>query len=177
MPAVEARSRYNSRPEGVAVAFQVRLNKIEPRVRFIRLLTKDDVRPALLDEWKPERPKVARIFEALAKTGFAEGPTRTGTGPNRSVIWPSGAPEAQGPESDASEEVDLGVSSDVFGLESLDRAFVDDAMGNLALLNEMAEPGGFALVVFVVEGTHRSSPTRASRRTTGSPSWPARKAA
>jgi hypothetical protein len=52
----EARSRYNSRPDGVATAFQVSRNKIEPRVRFIRLLTKEHVRPADADEPKPLRP-------------------------------------------------------------------------------------------------------------------------
>ena len=63
--APEARSRYNSRPDGVTTAFQVILNKIEPRERLIRLLAKEHARPALADEPKPFRPKVARVGEAF----------------------------------------------------------------------------------------------------------------
>jgi hypothetical protein len=54
----DARSRETDRPEGVAFSFQVRLNKVEPAVpnRCFNLLTKDNVRLALLDDVEPCGP-------------------------------------------------------------------------------------------------------------------------
>jgi hypothetical protein len=51
----DARSRERDRPEGVGQGFHVILNKVDPEVdRLARnLLSKDDWRPALLDEPMP----------------------------------------------------------------------------------------------------------------------------
>lgn len=152
--APEARCTYNSRPDGVADAFQVILNKIEPRERLVRLLTKEDVRPALAAEAKPCRPKVARVFEACLEAGDAEGPTGAGAGPNRSIICPAREAEAQAPEPDASEEMALGESSKVVGLDFLDAAVVDDPMGYDPLFDQVAQPRGLLAVVLVVVGGH-----------------------
>jgi hypothetical protein len=83
-------------------------------------------------------------------SGDAEGPAGTGTGPNRSIVGPARSAEAEGPETDPGEEVVLIEAGEVFGLDFGDGSLVDDAMGNLALLDEMAQPGGLLPVKFVV---------------------------
>ena len=63
MRCPDARSRETDRPDGVAFAFQVIANKVEPSVsnRCFNLLTKEDWRAALADEAMPRWPKMARI--------------------------------------------------------------------------------------------------------------------
>lgn len=54
----DARRAGISRPDGVALSFQVSLYKVEPSeaVRARYLLTKDEVRSALADEMEPGGP-------------------------------------------------------------------------------------------------------------------------
>lgn len=60
---LEPRSAQIARPEGVTRAFQVSRYKIEPTEAVLarNLLSKDDCRVALLNEFEPCRPKVAFI--------------------------------------------------------------------------------------------------------------------
>jgi hypothetical protein len=58
MRRTDARSAQICRPDGVALAFQVSVNKVEPSEAVLarNLLSKDDERLALLDEMEPVRP-------------------------------------------------------------------------------------------------------------------------
>jgi hypothetical protein len=115
----DAASRETDRPDGVAFSFQVIANKIEPSVgnRAFNLLTKDCVRLALLDEAKPRRPKVAGIISPSLGACRTEGLAGAATGPNRSVVIPSGESEGVAPAPDPGEEVALGESSEVGGMD------------------------------------------------------------
>lgn len=79
---------------------------------------------------------------------------RTGTGPNRSIIWPVGAAKGEGPNADTGEEVALGVGLEIIGVYVLDRAFIDIARRDVPGGDEVAQPLGGVGVVFVVVGGH-----------------------
>jgi hypothetical protein len=67
----DAASWQYGRPAGVALAFQVSENKIEPAPsnRRLNLLSKNDCRAPLADERKPRRPQVAFVIGRLAFSG------------------------------------------------------------------------------------------------------------
>jgi hypothetical protein len=154
MRRTEARSRGNDRPDGVRVAFQVRTNKVEPStsVRACNLLAKDCDRASLSDETPPVGPKVAGVFEAPRLAGAAEGLAGATSCPNRSIVGPSGHAQGCGPDSDAGEEVALGVAAQVVGLDILDAPGVDVAVGDEAGGDKVAQPLRAELVDLVEVG-------------------------
>jgi len=109
--STDARSRERDGPEGVSHGFQVSLYKVDPRVCvFARnLLSKDDWRLVLADEPMEVRPEVPLVIKPSSRACLGERLARTGTGPNRSIIWPAGAAKSVGPHPDAGEEVALSV--------------------------------------------------------------------
>jgi hypothetical protein len=119
---------------GVVLSLHVSLNKVEPREASLarNLLPKDDFRTALSDEMMPCWPKVPLISKPKLRASLAERLARTGTRPNRSIIWPSGAAKGERPDADTGEEVALGVRAEVIGVYVLDRAFVDVARRDVA---------------------------------------------
>lgn len=58
MRRADARSALIERPDGVSLAFQVSVYKVEPSEAVLarNLLAKDDARAALSDEMEPVRP-------------------------------------------------------------------------------------------------------------------------
>ena len=126
----DARSRERNRPDGVIQGFQVSLYKVDPRICvFARnLLSKEDCRAALADEFVPDGPQMALVVEAFAFTGGAERLARAGSSPNRSGVVPSGTSECVTPTPDAGEEVALRVSSQVVG-SNVDNASLIDIPG------------------------------------------------
>lgn len=113
--STDARSRERDGPEGVRHGFQVSLYKVDPRVCvFARnLLSKDDWRLALADEPMEVRPKVPLVIKPSSRACLGERLARTGTGPNRSIIWPAGAAKSVGPHPDAGEEMALGIRLEI----------------------------------------------------------------
>jgi hypothetical protein len=113
----DAASWKYGRPAGVAFLLQVSANKVEPAPSNCRLnlLSKDCCRAALADESHPRRPQVASVIGCLARSSGTERLTRAGTGPNRSVIGPSGETQGDGPAADAGEEMALVVAGKVGG--------------------------------------------------------------
>ena len=111
----DARSRERHRPEGVVQGFQVILNKVDPRICVLarNLLSKDDWRAALADEVVPRRPEVPLVSKPSSFACRAERLARTGTGPNRSIVWPAGEAKCVAPNADAGEEVALGEAVEV----------------------------------------------------------------
>jgi hypothetical protein len=130
----DAASWKYGRPAGVAFRLQVSENKVEPAPsnRRLNLLTKDSLRAALADERKPRRPQVAVVIACLALAGGAEGLAGAGTGPNRSVIGPSGETQGDGPSADAGEEMALAVAAEVGRSHVNDASLVNVAGGDVA---------------------------------------------
>jgi hypothetical protein len=113
----EARSANIERPEGVVLAFHVRLNKVEPSkcVFARRLFAKDDARISLGDESEPIRPKMSLVGEASFLARDREALTGTGTGPDFSVVGPSGEGKGVIPNPNPGEEMAAGVPSEISG--------------------------------------------------------------
>jgi hypothetical protein len=91
-----------------------------------------------------------------------------GAGPDRLVVTDACGSERAAPDSDAGEEMDLGVSREVVGCEVENRSPVNSAGRDLPGANEVFEPVGGEVVDLVVEGesihrtTHAPSPTMCS---------------
>jgi hypothetical protein len=153
----DATSWQYGRPAGVAFAFQVSANKIEPAPskRRFNLLSKDCCRAPLGDERKPARPQVTLVIGRLACAGCREGLAGAGTCPNRSVIGPAGKPKRDRPSADAGEEVALGVSAQVVGAHVGDAPLIDVARGDEPFADEIAEPLGRIRINLVVVGGHQ----------------------
>ena len=115
-------SQYRRR-NGVALRFQVSTNKVEPAESNsrMRLLSKEDWRPALPDEGIPVRPEVTIIIKPLAFARFREGWTWAASGPDF-FISPSGSVESKIPEPASAEEVDSLESHKVACFEFFDVA-------------------------------------------------------
>jgi hypothetical protein len=111
----DARSAGINRPDGVTRSFQVSRYKVEPEESsFARnLLPKADVRATLADEPKELRPEMARIVEAFTRARVRERLAGTGAGPDGTIVGPSSGSKCGRPDTDAGEEVALGVSQKV----------------------------------------------------------------
>lgn len=114
------------RPSGVSSLFKVTLDEIKPAMdkRFRRLLAKQLWRAPLSDEMAPCRPEVSWISKPKSLACLGVRLARTGTGPNRSIIWPSGAAKGERPDTDSCEEVALCVVLEVIWVNILDRSIV-----------------------------------------------------
>ena len=154
--STEARRRERDSPEGIVHGFHVSLYKVEPRLCILacNLFSKDDWRLALADEPIEVRPEVPLVIKPISLACRGERLARTGTGPNRSIVWPAGAAKGVGPNADAGEEVALGVRLEVIRVNILDRAFVNVAWRNVARGNQIAEPLRGVWVDFVVIRGH-----------------------
>jgi hypothetical protein len=118
----DARRRERDTPEGVTQGFQVSMYKVDPGLDSLarNLLSKDDWRSALEDKVLKGWPQVPLISKASSRACRAERLARTGTGPNRSTIWPAGPPKSDRPGADACEEMTLCVGLEVIGVNILD---------------------------------------------------------
>ena len=159
--SADARSRKRDRPEGVTQGFQVILNKVDPRpaVSACNLLTKDSLRAVLADEVVPGWPQVPLVSKPSAFACRAERLARTGTGPNRSIVGDAGQSQGMRPDADAGEEVALREAAQVGGMNVLDAAFIDDAIGDVSGGDEVAEPSCCIGVYLVVVGRHAAAPS------------------
>jgi len=145
------------RPAGVARSFHVSLNKVEPREASLarNLLAKHNLRVSLSDEVVPRRPQMPLISKPKLRASLAERLARTGTRPNRSIIWPAGSAKGERPDADTGEEVALGVRAEVIGVHVLYGSFVDVARRDVPGGNQVAEPlGGVGVVLVVVGDMH-----------------------
>ena len=103
------------------------------------------------------------VTAAFLRSGGREGLTGTTTRPNRSVIGPSGKPEGKAPSANSGEEVTLGVSRKVSGVEGLDVAFINVSLGDQAVRNQFAQPRGGERIMLVVVGAHARRRTKSRR--------------
>ena len=160
MRAAEARSAQIRSPKGVTRSFHVSRYKIEPVERACNLLAKDDCRTALGDELEPDGPQVPLVVEALLLSRRAEWLAGAGTGPNRSVVTPSGASQGVAPDPDSGEEMALREGSKVIGCNLRDAAFVDLAWRDVASVDQVPQPLGRVRVALVVVGGHAGHPAK-----------------
>ncbi|MCY1542796.1 hypothetical protein D9M68_785630 [compost metagenome] len=105
----------------------------------------------------PGWPEVPLVSKPKSFACLAERLARTGTGPNRSTIWPAGATKGEGPDTDPGEEMALGVGAQVIGVHVLDRSFVHVARRDVPGGDQVAEPLRGIGVVLVVVGAHATS--------------------
>jgi hypothetical protein len=158
MRRAEARSAGIDRPDGVVRAFQVSVYKVEPSeaVLACNLLAKDDVRATLRDETEEVGPEVTGVVEASALAGGAERLTWTRAGPNRTLVTPSSRAQGVAPDADPGEEMALGITLKIIGLDVLDAAVVHVARCDVSSLDEFAQPRRRKRVKLVVVGGHCS---------------------
>lgn len=161
MRRTDARRRERDGPEGVVQGFQVSVYKVDPRLDSLtrNLFSKDDWRRALLDEPGKRRPKVPWVLKPKSIACRGERLARTGTGPNRSIICPAGAPKGEGPDTDAGEEVALLETAQVAGVDILDTPFIHDAWRDVAGVYQVAQPlSGIGVYFVVISGQGFTSP-------------------
>jgi hypothetical protein len=130
--------------------------KVDPRIAVFacNLLSKDDCRAALFDEVVEGWPQVPLVIKPSAFACRAERLARTGTGPNRSVIAPSGRSQGMAPNANTGKEVALGKTAQVAGVDIFNTPFVNNAGGDVPGVNKVAQPLGGVGVDFVVVGGH-----------------------
>jgi hypothetical protein len=97
------------------------------------------------------------IIYPLALSGNAERLARTGTGPNRSIIWPACAPKGVAPNTDAGEEVALRESVEVARVHVFDASLVNDSISDVSCRDEVSQPLSCIGVDLVVIGGHACS--------------------
>ncbi len=167
----EARSRERRTPEGVTHSFHVSLYKVEPRIDVAarNLLANDVDRAALLDEPLPSGPKVPLVTKPASFACRAERLAWAGTGPDRSIVGPTGAAQGVGPHSNSGEEMALNISRKLIWSNIADIPFIDDAGCNVTSGYEFAQPcrsEGVDLVVVGTLPTHFPN-TRTATRSVG----------
>jgi hypothetical protein len=88
----DARSAKLRKPQSVRIFLHVSLYSREPSQssRSRNLLTKDDARAALGDEFPKRRPEVARVVFAEALPGNGEWLAGATAGPDWLIVGPSG---------------------------------------------------------------------------------------
>jgi hypothetical protein len=152
----DARSAEIDRPDGVARTFQVSVYSVEPSEAVLarNLFSKDDWRAALADETEPSRPEVALVVEPSSLSGRGEGLAWTASGPDGSVVGPSGESEGVGPDADAGESMELRRGGDLFWLEVCDGAGIDASGGDVPSSREVLQPGGGVRFDLIVDDMH-----------------------
>jgi hypothetical protein len=151
-------------PAGVALAFHVCVNKVEPTVANCcrNLLSKDNLRAALSDEVEPRRPEMPLVCKPSALTCRAERLARAATSPNGSIVRPSGKTKGVAPDSDASEVMALGVAAYVVRGNVFDASLVNVAWRDVSCGDEVSQPLGCVGIDFVVVGASVNASPRST---------------
>lgn len=131
MRRTAARSAQIGGPDGISCCFQVSSYSGEPFTskRARNLLSKDRCRAALGDECVKSGPEVSFVGMAFPLSSARKWLTRTGAGPNRSAVTPSGEAQGVGPAADAGKEVALAIAVKVACADFEDGALVNVSGG------------------------------------------------
>jgi hypothetical protein len=91
------------------------LNKVEPSVvnRCFNLLTKDNVRATLADEFKPDGPEMAFVGNTIACAGGTKRLAWARACPNRSVCGPAGKTKGAAPTAKSGKKMALNKSGKI----------------------------------------------------------------
>ena len=139
--SIDGTSRNTKRPCGVLTGFQVRKHSVEAHLNVSsNILSKHPTGPAFSHEPIHFRPEVAVIFLAALLPGDTKGLAWIPAYPNRSVIGPACHSQPESEAADPGEEVDLGVSFEVIGLDFLYVAVVNVAVWQMTGIDEVAKP-------------------------------------
>jgi hypothetical protein len=130
--------------------------KVDPRVAVFacNLLSNDDCRFALFDEVVEGWPQVPLVIKPSSFACRAERLARTGTGPNKSVVAPSGRSQGMAPNADTGKEVALGETAQVAWVDIFNTSFINIARRDVPGFNQVAQPLGGRRVNLVVVGGH-----------------------
>ena len=153
MRRADAECSQYRRPDGVAFAFQIAANSIEPTVpnRACNLLPNDCARAALADEPEQDRPEMPVVGLAPLFAGRAEGLAGATGRPDRLLDGPTGKGKGETPPTNPGKEMALRISAQLAGLHVANRSGVDIPPGDEAFRNKLAEPsGGFGVVLIVI---------------------------
>lgn len=101
---------------------------------------------------------MARVREAFLPARDTERLARAGSGPNGSVVGPSGETEGVGPSADAREEMALGEAIEVRRGDIVNRSAIHGAGGDDPGGGEVAQPGRSVGIIFIVVGGHPATP-------------------
>ena len=165
MRTVEARSAQIARPEGVTRVFHVSRYKIEPFERARNLLSKHDWRAALRDKALPDGPEVALVVKACLLSGGAKWLAGATSGPDRSVVGPSGAAQGVAPDADAREEVAL-VERMKFVISNVtDVPLIYFTWCDVPRRNQVAQPLRSVWIMFIIVSSHWSTSSLDHRQT------------
>lgn len=122
---IDGTSRDNGRPAGVADGFHVSKHSVEPVLanRCRNLFSHPDSGPSGTEQAKLVGPQVPLVVVSEPLSCRAERLARTAASPELAVVRPASKSSCKGPSADAGEEVALGESDEVFGMD------IDDAPG------------------------------------------------
>lgn len=100
---------------------------------------------------------MARISRTHLLASVAEGLTRAASGPEPRGAWHSCDGESEGPASNSSEEMALGISSKFMGSHVVDGAVINVSRRDASLGDEFTQPrDGTGVVVIVVVQAEKS---------------------
>ena len=100
---------------------------------------------------------MAGICKSFALSCRAKRLAWATSSPDFPVVTPSGRPEGMGPDANACEEMALGESTQVAGVDIFDAPFVHDARRDVPSVDEIAQPLSRERVyLVVVSGGHGS---------------------
>ena len=116
---VNGASRDINRPSGIATAFQVRSNSVEPIAPSLsrNLFSHDDRRPSGTDEPMKVRPQMPWIIGSGAFSRDAERLARTGASPEDFIVWPPGKSCCNTPNSPTCKKMTLREALQIVGLD------------------------------------------------------------
>jgi len=148
----------NRKPCGVTRSFQVKAYNVEPSLTRLscNLLPKDAVRATLAEEPVEGGPQVPLVSKPFSFACRAERLAGARAGPHGTVVGPACLAQGVGPDADSGEEMALGISRKFVWSYIFNTPFIHDAVGNVALFDEFAQPLGGERVNLVVVGDHLS---------------------
>jgi hypothetical protein len=142
-------------PHGVFHGFHITAYNSEPFSSLRRLLSKDDCRAALSNEFTPNWPEVALVGESFVASDLGKWLAGARACPNRSVICPSRKSEGVRPSASTGEEVTLSVALEVGGPHFNNGSFVNVAIRYQSFRDQVAQPSHCVRCVLVVVRRHQ----------------------
>jgi hypothetical protein len=157
---VDGTSRDNGRPAGVADAFQVSKDSVEPMRanRCRNLFSHKDSGPSGTGEAKQVGPQVPVIGGAALLSCNRKRLARRGTCPELALVGPAGEAGGERPSTDAGEEMALRVTEQISRCNVNNRSLIYVSGRKVSGVNQVAQPLGCVRVVLVVVRKRHRSP-------------------
>lgn len=154
MGGVHGASRDIDTPAGVVFTRQIKANSVEPTIasRSRNLFSHDDRGPGGTDEAKKVGPQMPWIGDTSAAACRRERLARARSGPERPVVGPAGEPAGDAPKSAAGEEMALGISGQIGGLDIANVSVIDIARRYDVVGDELAQDRNRVAIDLVVVG-------------------------